>query len=84
MLIDTDPDPFRIFGDSDERFHIRGGNDQVPTRLAEGLGDRIETGARLVRIRSSADGRYDLTFERGGATVETTAERVVLTHGVLV
>ena len=32
MMIDTNPEPFRVFGESDERFHIRGGNDQIPTR----------------------------------------------------
>ena len=56
MMIDTNPDPFRIFGDSDERFHIRGGNDQVPTKLAAALGDRVETGVRLEALSRAADG----------------------------
>lgn len=44
MMIDPEPDPFRIFGDSDERFHVRGGNDQIPHALAKALGDRVEIG----------------------------------------
>jgi monoamine oxidase len=77
-MIDPEPDPFRIFGDSDERFHIRGGNDLVPRRLAEGLDDAIETGMVLERVALTPDGRYRLTFQRGAGTVEWTAERVVL------
>ena len=79
MLIDSNPDPFRIFGDSDERFHLRGGNDLLPTRLAERLDGRIETAHRLVALGQETDGRYRLTFERGAATREVRAERVVLT-----
>ena len=44
LLIDPDPLPFRVFGESDERFHVRGGNDLIPRTLAERLGDRVETG----------------------------------------
>lgn len=80
MLIDTNPDPFRIFGDSDERFHLRGGNDLLPTRLAEKLDGRIETEHILRRIGQGADGRYLLTFDRaGGGSREVSAARVVLT-----
>lgn len=79
MLIDTDPDPFRIFGDSDERFHIRGGNDLVPTRLADRLDGRIETGHRLESIRQDADGRYRLAVSSGGGMRDVVAEHVVLT-----
>ncbi len=79
MLIDTNPDPFRIFGDSDERFHIRGGNDLVPAGLARALGDRIETETRLEAIAQAADGSYRLTFNRAGTAREVSADRVVLT-----
>jgi len=79
MLIDADPDPFRVFGDSDERFHLRGGNDQLPARLAERLAGAIELDHRLVALGQDADGGYRLTFERGGATREIHADRVVLT-----
>ncbi len=78
MLIDTEPDPFRIFGDSDERFHIRGGNDQIPTRLAQGLGDRVETDRRLEAIGQAADGSYRLAFDGAGGAREIAADRVVL------
>jgi monoamine oxidase len=78
MLIDTNPDPFRVFGDSDERFHIRGGNDQIPSKLAEKLGDRIELDTKLEAIAQAADGSYRLTLNSNGAVRELPAERVVL------
>jgi monoamine oxidase len=78
MMIDSEPDPFRVFGDSDERFHVRGGNDQIPRRLAERLGGRIETGARLEAVAEKSDGDFKLTLRRGASTLEVVAERVVL------
>lgn len=79
MLIDSTPDPFRIFGESDERYHVRGGNDLVPTRLAERLSGRIELEHRLEAVRTASDGGYRLHFSAPGGPHEVAAERVVLT-----
>ena len=76
-MIDTNPDPFRIFGDSDERFHVRGGNDLVPGALARALGDRIELGHELRRVAAVSGGGYRLSFETERGIEEVTAERVV-------
>jgi len=78
MMIDTNPDPFRIFGESDERYHIRGGNDQVPTELAKRLGDRVETGTRLESISQRPDGGYELSLRRDQTSTVVAADRVVL------
>jgi monoamine oxidase len=64
----------RIFGPSNEKYHVRGGNDQIPTRLAAALGSQIHTGAELTAIRRNADGSYRLSFSTG----QVTADRVVL------
>jgi monoamine oxidase len=72
-----DPDAFKVFGDSDERFHVRGGNDLVPRRLGERLGDAIERGHVLESVRGDADG-YTLSFRRGAASVPIRARQVVL------
>ncbi|HEX6629797.1 MAG TPA: FAD-dependent oxidoreductase, partial [Gemmatimonadaceae bacterium] len=40
-MIGTAPDEFRIFGESDERFHVHDGNDRVPLTLAERLDDVV-------------------------------------------
>ncbi|MDX1998607.1 MAG: NAD(P)/FAD-dependent oxidoreductase [Thermoanaerobaculia bacterium] len=78
-LIDYEqPDPFRIFGESDERYHIRGGNDLVPKALGEKLGSRVETGVALEALRRGADGSYLAEVRRGGTSETITADRVVV------
>lgn len=68
---------FSAVGMSDERFHVRGGNDLVATGLAERLSGAIELGARLVAVRGEA-GRYVLSFERDGGRFDVRAAHVVL------
>lgn len=81
-LLAFQPTPFNhtleVFGVSDERYHIRGGNQRLPEAIADHLGERVVTGTRLVRIRETAGGRYRLTFERGQQTSEQTFDHVVL------
>ncbi len=66
-----------VFGESDERFHIRGGNQQLPVRIAEHLGN-VQYGQSLLRLRKTAAGRYCLVFARGGSTQDVIADYVVL------
>ena len=77
-FIDPGSDAFRIFGESDERFHVRGGNDRIPHALAAKLDDAITTGSVLESLRQDADGSYRLAFRRGAATDDVRAKRVVL------
>jgi monoamine oxidase len=65
----------RIFGPSNEKYHVRGGNDQIPARLADALSGQIKTGAALTSIRRNSDGTYRLSFDGASAV---TADRVVL------
>jgi monoamine oxidase len=70
----------RIFGPSNEKYHVRGGNDQIATRLAEALGSQtlgsqIHLNMPMSSIRRNRDGSYSLGFA-DGSTV--TADRVVL------
>jgi monoamine oxidase len=52
-VIDAEPDPFRIFGDSDERFHVRGGNDLITHRARRApRATAIETGTVLEAVRA--------------------------------
>jgi monoamine oxidase len=78
-LIGTEPGEFSIFGNSDERFYIDGGSDQVPRRLAQLLADSIETGTVLESLRSLSDGRYRVALRSGGRTIDRTYERILLT-----
>jgi monoamine oxidase len=68
-----------LFGESDEKFHIRGGNQQLPEAIARFLGsDTVRLGHRLAKVAETAGGRYKVTFERGGGVTDVTADFVVL------
>jgi monoamine oxidase len=69
----------RIFGPSNEKYHVRGGNDQITDRLADALEGQIKLGKELVEIHNNGDGTWRLTFElSSGGTRSVTADRVVL------
>jgi monoamine oxidase len=74
---ETPADEFRIFGESDERFHIVEGNDSVPTKLAERLERPVEFGTKLESIASDGTG-FRLAVQRDGASSELKADIVVL------
>ena len=67
---------FNVFGASDERYHIRGGNQQLPTRIAKHLRTPVQTlGMRMTSIARNGDGTYALGFD-GHPSV--TADLVIL------
>jgi monoamine oxidase len=78
LLAGSPADRFSPYEESDQRYHIRGGNDQLVTRLAEKLGGQIETRSRLMALSRSADGRYRLIVLRDAAEREEIADRVIL------
>ena len=68
----------RIFGPSNEKYHVRGGNDQITARLGTELKGQIAREKALTSIRRNADGSYRLVFESGLSTETVTADHVVL------
>lgn len=72
-----DKERFAVFGSSDERFHVRGGNDLIVRGLGDRLSDAVETGSVLEAVRGDAAG-YTLTFRRDGATRDVRAKQAVL------
>jgi monoamine oxidase len=79
FLISTDTASFEVFGDSDELFHTKAGNDTYASKLSEKLdAAQIELEASLVAITETSGGRYQLTFARGGSNFEVMADHVVL------
>jgi monoamine oxidase len=78
-MISTTPDPFEIFGDSDERFHTRGGNDLFVSELEKRLDAGVFTNHALESVRQRPDGMYALSFRSGGASRVVGADHVVLT-----
>ncbi len=65
----------RIFGQSNEKYRVRGGNDQIPAALAQAVQNQIHTGKALVAVRRNAAGTYTLTFQ---GRSEVTVDKVVL------
>ncbi|HEX8103084.1 MAG TPA: FAD-dependent oxidoreductase [Solirubrobacteraceae bacterium] len=68
----------RLFGPSNEKFHVRGGNDLIVKGLCQAVGSQIRTGSELIAIARTTGGRYTLTFREGSATRTVTAGRVIL------
>jgi monoamine oxidase len=67
-----------LFGQSDERYHVVGGNDQVATKLAALLDTQLTTGSVLTAIALTSGGRLRLSFREGSSTKTVTADKVVL------
>jgi monoamine oxidase len=64
---------------TDEKWHIRGGNDQLISGLLGRLpAGTVHLGERLIALRSRGHGRYTCTFASGAATRDVTADHVVL------
>jgi monoamine oxidase len=72
------PGQFTVFGQSNEKYHVRGGNDQIVSRLASLLGSQIVTGQPLVALRRNPDGTYTLIFQISNQFSDVTADHVVL------
>jgi monoamine oxidase len=68
----------RIFGPSNEKYHVRGGNDQITTGMAAQLSGQITTGSELVAIKQTPAGGYSLTFRQAAGTKTVTADKLVL------
>jgi len=71
------PGQFSLFGASNEKYHVRGGNDRIVSTLAYVLGSQIVTGTALLAARQTAGGAYTLTFQSGRRTFDVTADKVV-------
>ncbi|GJM35107.1 MAG: hypothetical protein DHS20C18_41080 [Saprospiraceae bacterium] len=75
-MIGTDTsEGFQIFGSSDERYKIKGGNSLIIEHLTERLKSHIKTERKLTSI-SSKGNSYSLAFENGK---NVTADIVVIT-----
>lgn len=68
----------RVFGPSNEKYHVAGGNDGITDRLAAALAGQITTGSELVAVRRNATGTFTLSFRQGSTTRTVTADKVVL------
>ena len=72
------PGNFRIFGASDERYHIAGGNERLPQAIAASLQTSVELNTALTAIARNADGTYRLSFSSPAGPSTSTFDRVIL------
>jgi monoamine oxidase len=70
------PGNFSIYGKSDERYHIAGGNSNLPLAIANALpSSSIHPGYRMTAIATNSDGSITVSFDNGSMA---TADHVVL------
>ncbi|MCK6482358.1 MAG: FAD-dependent oxidoreductase, partial [Planctomycetes bacterium] len=79
MLISTETERLEIFGESDERYRFRDGNDVVVRKLAASLDPgQVVLGSKLVKLGLGSDGRVSMVFQGDGGTEEVSADHAVL------
>jgi monoamine oxidase len=70
---------FTVFGASDERFHIMGGNERLPKAIAASLpSGSVKVNHRLSGIVHNASGSYTLTFQAPEGTINNDVDRVIM------
>src|SRR5262249_7806503 len=57
------PKGFAAFGVSDERYHIKGGNQLLPRKIKEKLSSTFQPGWRLTKIEAQNGGKVKLCFD---------------------
>jgi monoamine oxidase len=74
------PGNFQIYGASDERYHIAGGNQQLPERIASYLTGTglvsIKQNARMNTIARNSNGTVSMLFD--GSSTPVIADQVIL------
>jgi monoamine oxidase len=79
ILISTDTEggKLELFGDSDERYKVRGGNQSIPDALAKKYANHIELNRSLESISRHHTGEYELTI--AGIPNPVKADFVIIT-----
>jgi monoamine oxidase len=77
------PGNVALFGASDERFHIVGGNTLLPYAIRDAIvsaqgSAAVRMGWRMTSVRRNADGTITLRFDTPGGNQTVTADHVVL------
>ena len=73
------PGNFSIFGASDERYHIVGGNERLPQAVAAALASgTVQLNTALTGMVRNADGTFTLTLRSGSVTTSRVFDRVII------
>ncbi len=77
-FVSTDiADEFKIFGTSDERYKIKGGNSRITEELSDRLEDQISRSHKLHAVKSNGKG-FTLTFQAENTFKDIEADIVVM------
>jgi monoamine oxidase len=77
LITTSAPDRVDLWGDSDERYLIRGGSERLTEALARQLEGQIALHHRLLEVKERGNG-FRLTFQAADKTVEVDADLAVL------
>src|SRR6266851_2722146 len=73
------PGNFRIFGASDERYHLQGGNERLPQAIAAALAPgTVQLNTAMTAIATNADGTFTLTLKGPMGKFTKVVDRVVM------
>ena len=76
----SNPGNFQIFGASDERYHIVGGNERLPRAIAATLAPgTVQLNTALTGIVRNTDNTYTLSLKSGNTTTTKVVDRVIMT-----
>jgi monoamine oxidase len=74
------PGDFRIFGASDERYHIAGGNERLPQAIAAALAPgTVQLNTALTAIAVNSVGSFTLSLTGPSGKFTSVVDRVVMT-----
>lgn len=74
------PGNFSIFGASNERYHIAGGNELLPQAIAAALAPgTVQLNTALTGIVHNADNSYTLSLQSGNKKSTSVVDRVIMT-----
>ncbi|MFN8752150.1 MAG: flavin monoamine oxidase family protein, partial [Betaproteobacteria bacterium] len=74
----SEADRFEPYAGSDQRYHVRGGNDHMVARLVAELGSPVTTGTRLMGLERIGGARLRLTLRDAGGERAEAFDRVIL------
>ncbi len=79
LAFQPQPGDFRIFGASDERYHMAGGNEQLPRAIADALAPgSVQLNTALTGIVINGDGSWSLSFNGPSGKFTSVVDRVVM------
>ncbi|WP_017237876.1 flavin monoamine oxidase family protein [Streptomyces sp. SS] len=79
LAYQASPNSFALFGESDTRYRVRGGNQRLPQAIAAALPPgTVRHGWRLRSVAAAPGGRQLLTFTADGCTRTVLADHTVL------